>query len=383
MLVFSKKSILLLEKAQLTHGSTWHAAGLVGQLRSKRDLTRLMQNSVALYRALERETGQAIDWREVGSLRLASSPERWSEMKRAAATARDFGLEMALLSPQEALDKFPHIDLDGVVGASWVPSDGYVDPSSLTQALAKGARSAGARILQETLVTGFESENKRIARVLTDKGPIACETVVIAAGIWSRAVGALMGVEIPAAALEHQYVVTEPMRERDPKLPTLRDPDNNFYLKPEVGGFAVGGWEMGTPPFHPEGVPFDFARELLPPSMERFEQIALAAAKRIPEFGELGLKQLINGPIPVSPDGEPIMGRMLERENVFVACGFTSGIAAAGGAGRAMAEWIVQGRPEIDLSPFDPRRFGALPARALHERAVRAYGSYYSLKITA
>jgi 4-methylaminobutanoate oxidase (formaldehyde-forming) len=377
---FSKKSILLLEKAQLTHGSTWHAAGLVGQLRSKRNLTRLMQNSVALYRTLERETGQAIDWHEVGSVRLASSAERWSEMKRAATTARGFGFEMELISAAEARDKFPLITLDGVAGAAWVPSDGYVDPSSLTQALAKGARAGGVKILQDTRVTGFESSKRRITQVLTDKGPIACETVVIAAGIWSRAVGKLMGVRIPAAALEHQYVVTEPMKQRT-NLPTLRDPDKNFYLKPEVGGFAVGGWEMGTPSFHAEGVPFAFGQELLPPNMERFEEIALATAERIPEFGKLGLKQLINGPIPVSPDGEPIMGQAIERDNVFVACGFTSGIAAAGGAGRAMAEWIVQGTPEMDLWPFDLRRFGDFHSggRALHERAVHAYGSYYKL----
>ena len=378
---YSKKSVLLVEKAQLTHGSTWHAAGLVGQLRSKRNLTRLMQNSVALYRTLERETGQAIDWHEVGSVRLASSAERWSEMKRAATTARGFGFEMELISPKEAQAKFPYITLDGVAGAAWVPSDGYVDPSSLAQALAKGARSGGVKILQDTRVIGFESKNRRITQVLTDKGTIDCETVVIAAGIWSRAVGELMGVRIPAAALEHQYMVTEPMKERNPKLPTLRDPDRNFYLKPEVGGFAVGGWEMGTPPFHPAGVPFEFAQELLPPNMDRFEEIALATAERIPVFGELGLKQLINGPIPVSPDGEPIMGRAVERDNVFVACGFTSGIAAAGGAGRAMAEWIVQGYPEMDLWPFDLRRFGDFHSgtRALHERAVHAYGSYYHL----
>ncbi|HTG96899.1 MAG TPA: FAD-dependent oxidoreductase, partial [Burkholderiales bacterium] len=378
---FSKKSILLLEKAQLTHGSTWHAAGLVGQLRSKRNLTRLMQNSVALYRTLERETGQAIDWHEVGSVRLASSPERWSELKRAATTARGFNFEMELISPGDAQKKFEFIQLKGVVGAAWVPSDGYVDPSSLTQALAKGARSGGVKIQQETRVTGFEHKNRRITRVLTDKGAIDCETVVIAAGIWSRAVGRLMGVRIPAAALEHQYMVTEPMKEKNPKLPTLRDPDLNFYLKPEVGGFAVGGWEMGTPSFHPSGVPFEFAQELLPPNMERFEEIALATAERIPKFGELGLKQLINGPIPVSPDGEPIMGQAIERDNVFVACGFTSGIAAAGGAGRAMAEWIVQGYPEMDLWPFDLRRFGDFHygTRALHERAVHAYGAYYHL----
>ena len=380
-----ERDVLIVEKAQLTHGSTWHAAGLVGQLRSKRNLTRLMQNSVALYRTLERETGQAIDWHEVGSVRLASSQERWSELKRAATSARGFNFEMELISPKQAQERFPYITLDKIAGAAWVPSDGYVDPSSLTQALAKGARSNGVRIQQDTLVTGVESRARRITRVLTNKGPIDCETVVIASGIWSRHVGKLMGIRIPAAALEHQYMVTEPLKEKDTdrtrRLPTLRDPDLNFYLKPEVGGFAVGGWEMGTPSFHPNGVPFEFAQELLPPNMERFEEIAVATAERIPKFAELGLKQLINGPIPVSPDGEPIMGQAIERDNVFVACGFTSGIAAAGGAGRAMAEWIVQGYPEMDLWPFDLRRFGDFHSgtRALHERAVHAYGSYYHL----
>ena len=181
--------MLLVEKAQLTHGSTWHAAGLVGQLRSKRNLTRLMQNSVALYRTLERETGQAIDWREVGSVRLASSQERWSELKRTATTARGFGFEMHLISPREAQERFPLITLDGIVGAAWVPSDGYVDPSSLAQALAKGARAGGVKVLQETLVTGFEHRGRRVTRVITNEGTIDCETVVIAAGIWLRAVG--------------------------------------------------------------------------------------------------------------------------------------------------------------------------------------------------
>src|SRR6185295_14137096 len=370
-----RKSVLLLEKAQLTHGSTWHAAGLVGQLRSKRNLTRLMQNSVALYRTLERETGQAIDWHEVGSVRLASSQERWSELKRAATTARGFDFEMELIAPEDAQKKFEFIQLKGVVGAAWVPSDGYVDPSSLTQALAKGARAGGVKIQQGTRVTGFESRNRRVGRVLTDKGPIDCETVVIAAGIWSRAVGKLMGVRIPAAALEHQYMVTEPMKEKNPKLPTLRDPDLNFYLKPEVGGFAVGGWEMGTPPFHPNGVPFEFAQELLPPNMERFEEIALATAERIPKFGELGLKQLINGPIPVSPDGEPIMGQAIERDNVFVACGFTSGIAAAGGAVRAYGSYYHLHYPGEELTVARDARRSPL-WQVLKQRGA-VYGSKF------
>jgi sarcosine dehydrogenase len=374
-----ERDVLVLEKSGITHGSTWHAAGLVGQLRSKRNLTRLMQQSVELYETLEAETGQAIDWKQVGSLRLASSRDRWSEIRRNATTARSFGFELHLVSPREAKELFPYITLDRIEGAAFVPSDGYVDPSSLTQALAKGARMGGAKFLEGVRVTGIRVEDGRVLGVDTDQGQVDCEILVNAAGIWARDVAAMAGVAVPAAAVEHQYMVTEKIAGVSPKLPSLRDPDKNFYLKPEVGGFAVGGWEDNTKPFGARGVPFDFGRELFEGNFDRFEKIVVPASERLPILNELGIRNLINGPIPISPDGEPILGQAPGLENFFVACGFTSGIAAAGGAGRAMAHWILAGESEYDLWPFDLRRFGRHHSglRYLHERCVESYHRYY------
>jgi 4-methylaminobutanoate oxidase (formaldehyde-forming) len=374
-----ESDVVVLEKSAITHGSTWHAAGLVGQLRSKRNLTRMMQHSVQLYGRLSAETGQATDWKPVGSLRIASSPARWSEIRRSATTARSFGFELHLLGAGEAKKLFPYMSIAGVEGAAFIPSDGYIDPSSLTQALAKGARMGGVRFFEGIRVDGIAVANGRATAVDTGQGRIACEIVVNAAGIWARDVGKMAGIRVPAAAVEHQYMVTQKSEGLPTTLPSFRDPDKNFYLKPEVGGFAVGGWEAGTLPFGVDGVPVDFGRELFPSNFDRFEAIAVPAAERIPLLNELGVRTLINGPIPISPDGEPILGRSPEVDNVFVACGFTSGIAAAGGAGRALAQWIVHGEPEMDLWAFDVRRFGPhhIGKRYLHERCVESYHRYY------
>lgn len=376
-----QRDVVVLEKAALTHGSTWHAAGLVGQLRSKRNLTRLMQYSARLYATLEAETGQAVEWKPVGSLRLASSEERWSELKRMATTARSFDFELHTLSTKEAVDKFPLIDPKGVVGAVYVPNDGAVDPSSLTQAYARGAKAGGVKFVEGVRVTGFDASGRRVTRVRTDKGEIACEIVVNAAGIWARDVAKMAGVAVPAGAVEHQYLITEKRNDMPKGLPTLRDPDNIFYLKPEPGALAIGGWEQGTPTFGANGVNFDFGRELLPPNQERLEAFLLPAAERLPILNEIGIRTVINGPIPISPDGEPILGLAPERDNFYVACGFTSGIAASGGAGKAMAEWIVAGEPSMDLWAFDVRRFGKhhMSAKYLAERSVDSYWRYYQI----
>jgi len=374
-----EKDVLLLEKSGLTHGATWHAAGLVGQLRSKRNLTRLMQDSVRLYGTLTAETGQEIEWRPAGSLRLASSEARWSELKRSVSTGRSFGFDIHTVSPAEAQKMFPLIDLKGVVGAVFVPSDGYVDPTGLTMAYAKGARSGGAKLIEGVLVTAIETWDRRATRVVTSQGTVECEILVNAAGMWADRVGSMAGVKIPAVAVEHQYMVTEKSAEIPKNLPTLRDPDKAFYLKPDVSALAIGGWEPNTIPFGRGGVPFEFGRELLPSNFERFEQIALPATERLPILEKLGVRTLINGPIPISPDGEPILGRAPELDNAFVACGFTSGIAASGGAGKALAQWIVHGEPERDLWAFDVRRFGLhhMSGRYRYERAVEAYHRYY------
>jgi sarcosine dehydrogenase len=376
-----RTDVVVLEKSGITHGATWHAAGLVGQLRTSRNVTRMLQRSVELYDRLEAETGQAIDWRKAGSLRLACSPERLLEIERAATMAKSFGLEMDIISASEARDLFPLMSTEGVLAAAYLPSDGYVDPASVTLALAKGARMKGARIVEGARVRRIEVEGRRVRRVVTDCGEWTCEVLVNTAGMWARDLGRMAGTRVPALALEHQYLVTEPIPDMPRNMPTLRDPDLLVYYKPEVSGIAVGGYEPDTVPFAPRGIPEGFARELLPGSFDRFEQLAALATRRTPVLKSVGVRQLINGPIPYSADGEFIMGRLPELDNGYVAAGFLYGIAAGGGAGRAMAEWIVEGEPSLDLWPLDVRRFSFHHAAAafMYPRAVELYGRHYQI----
>ena len=375
------KDVLLVEKAQLTHGCTWHAAGLVGQLRGKKNLTRLMQNSVAVLDRLEAETGQAISWRKVGSLRLAGSPERWSEIRRSMGQARSFDVECHEFSAAEAKERFPYIKVDGIEGAVFIPGDGHVDPYSLTMAYANGARGNGARIEEGVCIEEIILKGRRVIGVVTNGGNISCDILVNCAGLWAKRVGNLAGVALAAGIVEHQYFLTEKKLSFDTGLTTLRDPDNNFYLKPDTGAFAIGGWEDGSKGFHRGLPPFSFGRELFPANMERLELFALPAASRLPILNEVGIQTVINGPIPVSADGEPIMGLVPELDNFFVACGFTAGIAASGGAGLAMSNMILHGDAGMDLWPFDVRRFSKVHAqpRYLEERAIEAYGAYYKI----
>ncbi len=375
------KDVLLIEKSRLTHGCTWHAAGLVGQLRGKRNLTRLMQNSVAVFDRLEKETEQAISWRKVGSLRIAGSQARWSEIRRAMGQAKSFGVECHSLSAEEAKALFPYIATDGIHGAAYIPGDGYVDPYSLTMAYAKGARMGGARIEEGVCVEEIVTEGRRALGAVTNGGNIACDILVNCAGLWARRVGAMAGVPLAAGIVEHQYFLTEKKLSLVAGLTTLRDPDNNFYLKPETGSFAIGGWEAGSRGFHRGSPPLEFGRELFPANMERLELFALPATRRLPVLNEIGIQTVINGPIPVSADGEPIMGLVPELDNFYVACGFTAGIAASGGAGLAMANTILHGDAGMDLWPFDVRRFGRVQtqARYLEARAIEAYGAYYKI----
>jgi 4-methylaminobutanoate oxidase (formaldehyde-forming) len=375
------KDVTLLEKSQLTDGCTWHAAGLVGQLRGKRNLTRLMQNSVAVFDALQGDIETPIDWKKVGSLRLAGSPERWSEIRRSMTQAKSFGFDCHAVSVAEAKDMFPFIETEGIVGATFIPGDGYVDPYALTQAFARVARTHGVAIEEGVTVKDIIVEDRRAVGVVTDKGSIGCDILVNCAGLWAKRVGELAGVSLAAGVVEHQYFVTEKTLEFEPTLPTLRDPDNNFYLKPDVAAFAIGGWEDDSKGCWRGRPPLDFGRELFGANMERLELFALPCATRLPVLNHTGIQTVINGPIPVSADGEPIMGLAPELDNFFVACGFTAGIAASGGAGLALANWILEGDPGMDLWAFDVRRFGAQHAggRFLEERAVDAYGSYYKV----
>ena len=377
-----KTDVLLLEKSGLTQGATWHAAGVIGQLRPSRNVTRMLGLTVALYDTLEQETGQAIDWKRVGSLRIASSRERMLEYRRAATTAKSFGLDMHLLGPKETQDLFPIMSLDGVEGSAYIPSDGYVDPASATQALAIGARRRGVRIVEGVEVTGFGVTGRQVREVRTTAGTVHAETVVNAAGMWSRALGRMVGVDVPTVALEHQYIVTEPIPDLPAGMPTVRDPDLLTYWKPDVGGIVVGGYEPDTVPFGSGGIPPGFAQQLLPENFDRFARIAELAGRRTPIINEVGVRQLINGAIPYSADGEFVMGRATELDNYFVASGFLYGIAGGPGAGRMMAEWIVEGRPSLDLWSLDIRRFSAHhhTRHFLDRRAVELYGKHYTMK---
>ncbi len=376
------KEVVLLERNHLTSGSTWHAAGLVGQLRSSANITQLLGESVKLYKTLEQETDLATGWKMNGGLRLACNQERWTEVKRQATTARSFGLEMHLLTPKEALDLWPLMDISDVIGAAFLPTDGQANPSDITQSLAKGARNHGARIFETTEVIGIELEKGRVKAVLTSRGRIACEVAVNCAGQWAREIGKLAGVNVPLVSVEHQYMVTEPIAGVTPNLPTLRDPDRLTYYKEEVGGLVMGGYEPNPIPWAVNGFPRDFEFQLLNSNFEHFEQIMELALGRVPALQTAGVKQLINGPESFTPDGNFILGAAPEVEGFFVGAGFNAfGIASGGGAGKVLAEWVAGGEPPYDLWPVDIRRFGRNHQDVdwVRARTLEAYGKHYTI----
>ena len=376
------KDVVIIEKGELTSGSTWHAAGLVGQLRSERNITRMLQYSVSLYDQLEAETGLTTGWKMSGCLHLASTKERMYELNKGATTARSFGLDMQMISPQEAYDLCPIISLDGIIGAAFMPTDGQADPAGITQALAKGARNRGATFYEHTLVTGFDFDKKRVTAVKTDKGDIRCETVVNCTGMWGYQVGEMLGVNTPVIPFQHQFLVTEELEGLPPNLPTIRDKDSLLYYKEEVGGLVMGGYERNGIPWGVDGVPNDFISQLLDEDFDHFQQLSDPAMERTPCLAEAGISRLVNGPEGFTPDGDAIMGPAPELDNVFVAVGFNAfGIAAGGGAGRMMAEWIIEGEPSLDIWPLDIRRFGPYHrSRAYNvERTKEIYGKHYTI----
>jgi len=376
------RDVLLLEKSHLTEGATWHAAGLVGQFRSQQNLMQLMSDSVELFDGLEADTGQNPSWCKVGSMRIAASQDRWDELLKSHSAAQAVGFEMQMLTPKEALDIYPLMAIDDLVGAAFIPADGHIDPNSLTQAYARGIRKHGGRIIEGVMVKSLTRKDNRLTHVVTDQGAIAVDTVVNAAGLWARQVGWMGGVEIPAGVVEHQYLVTEKTDEIPKDLPAFRDPDGGYYAKPEPGALAIGGWEKETRKVNPvEGFPWANERHLFGGDTDRLSEFLEPAMARLPILERLGIRSIVNGPIPISPDGEPIMGPVPGLDNFFTACAFTSGIAASGGAGKAAANWIMHGDAGLDLWAFDIRRFGPLHAGAdfLHERAVESYARYYDI----
>ncbi|MDQ5841812.1 MAG: FAD-dependent oxidoreductase, partial [Chloroflexota bacterium] len=373
--------VVLLDRAELTSGSTFHSAGLVGQLRASPTLTRMMVDSVATYRALAAETGVDPGWREVGSLRLACTLERMEELRRQAGWAKAYGLAMELIDPQEAKERFPLMSTAGVLGAAWLPTDGYLDPTGLTMALVAGARARGAIVVPRTRVTGIHTERGRVTGVQTEGAVVACEVVVNAAGMFAAEIGRMVGVTVPIVPFAHQYLITEPIDGVRRDLPQLRDPDNLLYFRPEVAGLMMGGYERNPAAAFPDGIPSDFNGRLLPPDWPRFEEISAGAIRRVPAMADAGVRQLINGPEAFTPDNEFILGPS-EVRGFFVAAGFSAhGIAGAGGMGRQIAHWIVDGEPELDLWKMDIRRFGSQyrsPAYTL-ARSYENYATYYDI----
>lgn len=375
-----EKDVVLLERAGLTEGATWHAAGLVGQLRSSRNTTRMLKKSVEMYDRLQNEEGMQFDWKKTGSLRLAATRERLLEARRLATMARSFDLEMQIVSPGEAKDLFPLIEARGLEGAAFIPSDGYVDPASLCQAVAGAARRQGADIRQGCEVRDFTVSNGRITSVETSQGTFEADTIILAAGMWSRELGEKLGIRVPACAVEHQYIVTEPTGTEVGHFPTLRDPERLVYYKPDVAGrLVIGGYEEGTLPFGDHGIPGSFVRQLLPENLDRFLPLANLASQVTPIVNEVGIRQVINGPIPYSADGDFVMGWQPGFDNLMMATGFLYGIAAGGGAGEMIAEWVVEGRPSLDLWPLDVRRFGPHHGTRsfMYPRAVEHYAHHY------
>jgi len=375
------KDILLLERHELTAGSTWHSAGLVGQLRSDANLTRMMYYSTDLYRQLKDETGIDTGWREVGGIRLASSAERMEDLKRLVGMARSFGMAMELITPKEAYDLFPIMSLDGVVGAAYTPSDGMIDPTGLTNALAAGAKNRGAQIFNETNVEAIRLKNGRVSEVVTNRGEIKTEIVVNAAGQWGGEVGKLVGLNLPVVPMAHLYIITKPIDGVEHDFPTLRDPDLLVYWREEVGGLVTGGYERNPAPFGLGGIPRDFKYQLLPPDWERFTPLMENSIKRVPVVESAEIIQLLNGPEGFTPDGEFLLGPTTVK-GFWVACAFCAhGLAGAGGIGKVMAEWIIKGHPEWDLWRLDVRRFGSNYASQDYTvaRTIETYSQYYDI----
>jgi 4-methylaminobutanoate oxidase (formaldehyde-forming) len=381
--------VVLLERSQLTSGSTFHSAGLVGQLRGSVSLTKMMMYSVELYRRLADESEFDPGWIECGGIRLASSEERMEELRRQAGWAKTFGLPLELISAEEAKERFPLMSTDEVLGAAWLPTDGYLDPAQLTYALADGARRGGCTILTSTRVTGIEVEDGRVRGVQTERGNVEAEVVVNAGGMYGAELGRMAGVRVPVIPMSHEYLVTQPFRDRGGRrLPTLRDPDLLVYFREDGDGLVMGGYEHDSAPaFLPDGVggldsiPPDFNGRTLDEDWDRFEEIVNNSRRRVPAMDEIRVTKLINGPEGFTPDNEFCLGET-EVLGYFVACGFCAhGLAGAGGIGKVMAEWIAEGEPSLDLWEMDIRRFGSQyrsPAFT-HARVKETYETYYDI----
>ena len=376
------KDVVLLERKQLTCGTTWHAAGLVAQLRATQNLTRLAQYTTGLYETLEAETGQATGYQQRGSLSIATNEARFEELKRGASMAHCFGLEVDVITPAQAQEMWPLMNIDDVIGAVHLPKDGQTNPIDTTQALAKGAKMGGASIFEGVKVTGVQTHNGRVTGVSTDQGDITAEYVVNCGGLWARDIGKMAGVDVPLHGAEHFYIVTEPMAGMTSDLPVLRDPDGCAYYKEDAGKLLLGAFEPQAKPWGMDGIPEDFSFDQLPDDWQHFEPILEDALKRLPALSEAGIQLFFNGPESFTPDDRYHLGEAPELDNFFIAAGFNSiGIQSAGGAGKVLADWIVDGHPPMDLWDVDIRR--TLPFQAnpnyLHDRTTEGLGLLFAM----
>lgn len=391
-----ERDVVLLEQGRLTSGTTWHAAGLVGQLRNHEAMTRLIRYSTDLYSKLEAETGLSTGWKQCGSLAVARTGERLTQLKRTAAVARAFGVDCDVISAAAAGTLYPIMETRDLKGAVWLPGDGKANPADITIALAKGARNRGVKILEGVRVTGAVSEKsggQRRVRSLQwknkggDTGDLGADIVVLCGGQWSRALGSRLGVTVPLFSCEHFYIVTDRISGVHRDLPVMRDPDGYIYFKEEVGGLLMGGFEPDATPWlqaaqHRGGIPEDFEFQLLPDNWDAFEPLMMNAIERVPALETAQVKKFYNGPESFTADNNFILGAAPGVANLYVGCGFNSmGIASGGGAGKALAEWIVQGEPTLDLWPVDIRRFANFNGNEtwLPDRIKEVLGLHYKM----
>ncbi len=379
--------VVLVERKELTSGSTWHAAGLLPLFNLSYSVGQIHKYSVKLYGELEAETGQHVGFRKVSNIRLARTKDRWDEFMYYAGIAETIGIKVNKLTPQQLKELWPLCETDGIIGAIQHPDDGYIQPADLTQALAKGARSRGAEIYRNTTVTAIEQLPSGEWLVKTDKGDIACEHVVSCSGNFARKTGAMVGLDIPVIPVEHQYIVTEPsplIKERQakglPEMGVLREADSSWYLREENGGFVLGIYEKGAPCCYVDGPSAQSEYELFQGELDRLEPYIETCITRVPAFGELGIKKIYNGAIAYTPDGSPIIGPAWDRKNFWLNEGHSFGVTAAGGAGWQLAEWIVDGEPTIDMMGVDPRRFGPYASKGyLKEKNEEAYANVFTM----
>ena len=374
--------VILLERKQLTSGTTWHAAGLIGQLRDSQNMTKLAKYTAELYLGLEEETGQAIGYKINGSLSTATHAGRMEDLARRADMAKVFGLAVDVLGPDGCKDHYPPLNVDDVIGGIFIPSDGQADPVGITQALAKGARMGGAQIFEQTKVEEVLIDDGKAVGVRTDKGDVAADIVVLACGMWTREFASRIGVNVPLHACEHFYILTEPHKAITPDLPVYRDYDSFAYYKEDAGKMLLGAFEPVAKPWGMEGIPDDFEFGQLPDDFDHFMPILEGAMHRLPFFEEAGIQTFFCGPESFTHDDRYHMGPAPEVDGLFVAAGLNSiGIQSAGGIGKALAEWMRDGLPPSDLNSVDIRRNMPFQGnrRYLHDRVKETLGLLYDV----